>query len=73
LHPRNRGPIAIATYTVGRWGIDYVDKILRAPSLPICPSRSRPKLILIVNLKTATTLGITIPPSILARADELIE
>ena len=43
-----------------------------ARSRPNCPSSSRPKFALIVNLKTAKALGITIPNGILLAADEVI-
>jgi putative tryptophan/tyrosine transport system substrate-binding protein len=49
----------------------YVDKILKGPSdLPV---QQPTKIDLIVDLKTAETLGITIPSSILVLADEVIE
>ena len=53
--------------------MDYVDKILRGSKPSDMPVEQATKFDLVVNLKTAKTLGVTVPRSLIARADELIE
>jgi len=59
--------------TMWRQTASYLDRILKGGKVGDLPVEHPCKFVLIVNLRTAKALGLTIPPSLLLRADQIIE
>jgi putative ABC transport system substrate-binding protein len=74
-YARDGGLLSYGVDQVDPWrrAATYVDRILRGAKLSELPVQFSTKFEMVVNLKTAKALGLTIPPNLLALADEVIE
>ena len=75
IQAEDGGLLAFGPYNLDLFSrsAEYVDRILRGTSPAELPVQVPTKFQLVINLKTAKALGLTVPPTLLARADEVIE